>query len=65
VTGVATEITGGDALQWAQRLPLVRWAGGDGERFVAISTELVSGRRSSRIKPMAEAQANGEQGAAR
>jgi uncharacterized protein len=51
VTGVARELTDPDELAEAQRLALVRWAPGDDHRIVAISTDLVSGRR---IVPEAE-----------
>jgi nitroimidazol reductase NimA-like FMN-containing flavoprotein (pyridoxamine 5'-phosphate oxidase superfamily) len=45
VTGVARELTDPDELAAAQRPPLARWAPGEDHRVVAISTELVSGRR--------------------
>jgi nitroimidazol reductase NimA-like FMN-containing flavoprotein (pyridoxamine 5'-phosphate oxidase superfamily) len=45
VTGVARELTDPGELAAAQTPPLARWAPGDGHRVMAISTELVSGRR--------------------
>ena len=45
VTGVARELCDPDELADAQHLPLERWASGDDHRVVAISTEVVSGRR--------------------
>jgi hypothetical protein len=42
---MARELTDPDELAEAQRPPLVRWASGDDHRLVAISTEVVSGRR--------------------
>ena len=45
VTGVARDLTDPDELAEAQTPPLVRWASGDDHRVVAISTEVVSGRR--------------------
>jgi nitroimidazol reductase NimA-like FMN-containing flavoprotein (pyridoxamine 5'-phosphate oxidase superfamily) len=45
VTGVAREVTDPGDLADAARLPLVRWAGGDDDRVVAIRPDLVSGRR--------------------
>jgi uncharacterized protein len=45
VTGVARELTDPDDLAAAQRLPLARWAPGEDHRVVAVSTEVVSGRR--------------------
>jgi nitroimidazol reductase NimA-like FMN-containing flavoprotein (pyridoxamine 5'-phosphate oxidase superfamily) len=45
VTGVAREITEPDELESLRRAPVPRWAPrGDG-RVIAISTEMVSGRR--------------------
>lgn len=44
VTGVARALTD-VGLAEAQRLALARWAPGEDHRIVAISTELVSGRR--------------------
>lgn len=56
VTGVARELSGPDELAEALRHPLERWASGDDHRVVAISTDVVSGRRivprvGSRAKP--------------
>jgi uncharacterized protein len=45
VTGVARELTDGGELTELRRQPLVRWAPGDDDRVVAISTDVVSGRR--------------------
>ena len=45
VTGMASEITDPEALEHVRRLPLPRWAPGPGDRYVAISLELVDGRR--------------------
>jgi nitroimidazol reductase NimA-like FMN-containing flavoprotein (pyridoxamine 5'-phosphate oxidase superfamily) len=45
VTGVTRELTDPDELAEAQREPLARWAPGADHRMVAISTEVVSGRR--------------------
>jgi nitroimidazol reductase NimA-like FMN-containing flavoprotein (pyridoxamine 5'-phosphate oxidase superfamily) len=45
VRGVARELTDPDDLADAHRQPLARWAPGPDHRIVAISTELVSGRR--------------------
>lgn len=45
VTGVARDLTDPEELAEAQSPPLVRWASGEDHRVVAISTELVSGRR--------------------
>lgn len=45
VTGVARELTEPDELAAAQRLPLDRWIEGVDGRIVAISLDLVSGRR--------------------
>lgn len=45
VTGVARELTDPGELAAAQVPPLARWAPGDEDRVIAISTELVSGRR--------------------
>ena len=48
VTGVATALTGGEALERATRLPLRPWAPGARNDYVAITPTLVSGRRLSR-----------------
>jgi uncharacterized protein len=45
VRGVARELTDPDELVEAQRPPLARWARGEDHRVVAISPEIVSGRR--------------------
>jgi nitroimidazol reductase NimA-like FMN-containing flavoprotein (pyridoxamine 5'-phosphate oxidase superfamily) len=46
VTGVAREVTDPAALSELARRPLTRWAAGAGaDRVVAISTDVVSGRR--------------------
>jgi nitroimidazol reductase NimA-like FMN-containing flavoprotein (pyridoxamine 5'-phosphate oxidase superfamily) len=45
VTGVAREVTDPEELADARKLGLERWAPGPDHRVVAISTEVVSGRR--------------------
>jgi uncharacterized protein len=45
VTGVARELTDPGELEAAQTPPLARWAPGEDHRVIAISTQLVSGRR--------------------
>lgn len=46
VTGVAREVTDPDEVERVRNLPLAHWGGGDRtDRYVCISTELVSGRR--------------------
>jgi nitroimidazol reductase NimA-like FMN-containing flavoprotein (pyridoxamine 5'-phosphate oxidase superfamily) len=45
VTGVARELTGRDELDDAAEQPLERWAPGPDHRVVAVSTDMVSGRR--------------------
>ena len=45
VTGVARELTDPGEIAAAQVPPLARWAPGGEDRVIAISTELVSGRR--------------------
>jgi nitroimidazol reductase NimA-like FMN-containing flavoprotein (pyridoxamine 5'-phosphate oxidase superfamily) len=45
VQGVAREITDPDKVADTQRRQLARWAPGGDDRVVAISTEIVSGRR--------------------
>jgi nitroimidazol reductase NimA-like FMN-containing flavoprotein (pyridoxamine 5'-phosphate oxidase superfamily) len=45
VTGIARELTAADELADARRRPLVRWVPGEDSRVIAISTEVVSGRR--------------------
>ena len=57
VRGVARELTDPDELAEAQRPPLARWAPGEDHRVVAISPEIVSGRR---IVPGVSATSGGE-----
>jgi nitroimidazol reductase NimA-like FMN-containing flavoprotein (pyridoxamine 5'-phosphate oxidase superfamily) len=45
VTGIARELTGSSELAAARTPPLARWAPGNDHRVIAISPELVSGRR--------------------
>ena len=45
VTGMARELTDTGELAAARTPPLARWAPGEDHRVIAISTELVSGRR--------------------
>ena len=45
VTGIAREVTDDDELAVLRRAPVQRWARGSGERFVSISTDIISGRR--------------------
>ena len=45
VTGIATQVTDPDRLQVAGRLPVSRWAPLGDEHLVAISTEIITGRR--------------------
>lgn len=45
VTGIAREVTDPEELEALRHVPLQRWAPGDGERVVAISTDIISGRR--------------------
>jgi nitroimidazol reductase NimA-like FMN-containing flavoprotein (pyridoxamine 5'-phosphate oxidase superfamily) len=45
VTGIATQITDPTELDQARQQPVARWAPGGEEAVIAISTELVSGRR--------------------
>ena len=45
VTSVARELTDPDELAEARTPALERWAVGEDHRVVAISTEMVSGRR--------------------
>lgn len=45
VTGVAREITDAEEREVAKALQLPRWAPSEGGRIVAVSIELVSGRR--------------------
>lgn len=44
-TGVAREVTDPGELEAIERLRLPRWAPNDGDRVVAVPTELISGRR--------------------
>lgn len=45
VTGVAREVTDPDELAEVSRYPLMCWASGEDHRNIAISTDVVSGRR--------------------
>jgi uncharacterized protein len=45
VTGIASEVTDPRDLESAQRLQLPRWAPSEADRIVAVSIEIVSGRR--------------------
>ena len=54
VTGFAREITDADELARIRRLPLAHWAPTDGH-VVAVSTDVVSGRRIRRDVPTAPA----------
>jgi nitroimidazol reductase NimA-like FMN-containing flavoprotein (pyridoxamine 5'-phosphate oxidase superfamily) len=45
VTGVAEEVTRPDEMERFRRLPLRRWAPGTADRFIRISTEIMTGRR--------------------
>ena len=45
VTGVATEVTADDAVERASGVPLDRWPSPGEDSLVAISTEIVTGRR--------------------
>ncbi|MEY2420682.1 MAG: hypothetical protein QOI95_749 [Acidimicrobiaceae bacterium] len=45
VTGVATEISDPDELDAAHRMPIARWAPDGDDAVLAISTEVVTGRR--------------------
>jgi nitroimidazol reductase NimA-like FMN-containing flavoprotein (pyridoxamine 5'-phosphate oxidase superfamily) len=45
ITGIATEITDPTELDQARQQPVARWAPGGEQAVIAISTELVSGRR--------------------
>jgi hypothetical protein len=44
VTGMARELTEPEELEAARALPLAPWGGGTADRYVRISTELVTGR---------------------
>ena len=48
ITGVAREVTDPDEIEVMRSLPLAHWAPSEADRYVAISTELVSGRRITR-----------------
>lgn len=48
VTGVATVVDDPVDLARIARLPLAHWAGGTAERVVAVSVEIVTGRRLGR-----------------
>ena len=52
VTGVAREVSDPEQVLSAQRLPVSRWAPAGADRVVAISTEMVSGRK---LDPVAHA----------
>jgi hypothetical protein len=45
VTGVAREVTDRDDLDYISRLPLAHWAPNAANHIVAMSTEIVTGRR--------------------
>jgi nitroimidazol reductase NimA-like FMN-containing flavoprotein (pyridoxamine 5'-phosphate oxidase superfamily) len=45
VRGVARPLTDAGEIEAARRLPLERWAPGSDSRVIAVSVELVSGRR--------------------
>ena len=45
VTGVAREVVDPIELERVRSLPLAHWAPGPADRYVSISTELLSGRR--------------------
>ena len=47
VTGVATALSDPDALDTADHAPIARWSSAGDEAVLAISTELVSGRRTT------------------
>ena len=49
VTGVAREVTDPDELATARAAPLARWAPSPDGHVIAISTEMVSGRRMGRM----------------
>ena len=52
VTGVAREVTDPRTLAEVEERPITRWADGDGaERVIAISVDLVSGRRITASRP--------------
>lgn len=45
VTGVAREVTDPDELAASRRAPLARWVPKGNGRLIAISTDMISGRR--------------------
>lgn len=45
VTGYATEVTDPAARAAVVRANIPRWAPSDGERYIAVSTEMITGRR--------------------
>jgi len=51
VTGVATEVSDPTDLDEACQMPIARWAPAGDEAVLAISTDLVSGRRITRDSP--------------
>lgn len=51
VTGMAEEVTEPEDVERLRRLPLRRWAPGEAERFIRISTEIVNGRRIANGAP--------------
>lgn len=54
VTGVAREVTDPDDLAALRRAPLTRWAPRGNGRVVAISTDMISGRRIAAGQPRHE-----------
>jgi nitroimidazol reductase NimA-like FMN-containing flavoprotein (pyridoxamine 5'-phosphate oxidase superfamily) len=48
VTGVARELTAPDELAVVSATPAARWAPGPAGRYIAISTDMISGRRITR-----------------
>lgn len=50
VTGVAHAVTDPEELAAIRRMPLARWAPAGDEHVVAISLEIVSGRRLDRVR---------------
>jgi hypothetical protein len=47
VTGMSRVVTGPEDLAWSERSPVARWASGGPASMIAISTEMISGRRAS------------------
>jgi nitroimidazol reductase NimA-like FMN-containing flavoprotein (pyridoxamine 5'-phosphate oxidase superfamily) len=45
LTGIATEITDPELISQLRLLPFTRWVRSDGDRYVGISLDLMSGRR--------------------